>query len=105
EPYPIDLEKILEACKRVGAAVELNAFPDRLDLSDLQVRMAKEMGVPVVISTDAHAPLHLLHLRYGVWTARRGWLQAADVANTLPLGEFRERFRHHHPRAQPLHAP
>jgi DNA polymerase (family X) len=96
EPYDVDIEAVLAACKRVGAAVELNAFPDRLDLCDIHVRLAKEMGVPVVISTDSHAPLHMLHMRYGVWTARRGWLEPADVANTLPFGQFRERFRHHH---------
>jgi DNA polymerase (family X) len=103
EPYDVDLEAILEAARRVGAAVELNAFPDRLDLCDVYLRLAKELGVPVVISTDAHAPLHMLHMRYGVWTARRGWLGPGDVANTLPFAQFRERFRHHHERARPLH--
>jgi DNA polymerase (family 10) len=105
EPYDVDLEEVLIACKRVGAAIELNAFPDRLDLGDVHLRLAKELGVPVVISTDSHAPLHMLHMRYGVWTARRGWLEPADVANTLPLGDFRERFRHHHARQPALHAP
>jgi DNA polymerase (family 10) len=105
EPYEIDLEEVLAACKRVGAAVELNAFPDRLDLSDVHLRLAKELGVPVVISTDSHAPLHMLHMRYGVWTARRGWLAQSDVANTLPFAAFRERFRHHHAERPSLHAP
>jgi DNA polymerase (family 10) len=98
EPYAVDLEVILAAARRVGAAVELNAFPDRLDLCDVHVRLAKQMGVPVVISTDSHAPYHMLHVRYGVWTARRGWLEPGDVANTLPLAEFRARFAHHHER-------
>jgi DNA polymerase (family 10) len=105
EPYDVDLEAVLAACKRVGAAVELNAFPDRLDLCDVHVRLAKEMGVPVVISTDSHAPLHMLHMRYGVWTARRGWLEPSDVANTLSFGELRERFRHHHAQSESIHAP
>lgn len=96
EPYAVDLEAVLEAALRVGAAVELNAFPDRLDLWDAYLRLAKELRVPVVISTDSHAPFHMLHMRYGVWTARRGWLEPGDVANTLPLREFRERFAHHH---------
>ncbi len=101
EPYAVDLEAVLQAARRVGAAVELNAFPDRLDLWDVYLRMAKEMGVPVVISTDSHAPLHMLHMRYGVWTARRGWLEPGDIANTLPLREFRARFAHHHRQLAP----
>ncbi|MDP2313052.1 MAG: DNA polymerase/3'-5' exonuclease PolX [Pseudomonadota bacterium] len=96
EPYAVDLEAVLDAARRVGAAVELNAFPDRLDLWDVHLRMAQQMGVPVVISTDSHAPFHMLHMRYGVWTARRGWLEPKDVANTLPLRELRARFAHHH---------
>jgi DNA polymerase (family 10) len=96
EPYDVDIEAVLAACRRVGAAVELNAFPDRLDLCDVYLRLAKQMGVTVVISTDSHAPFHMNHMRYGVWTARRGWLEPGDVANTLPLAEFCARFRHHH---------
>jgi DNA polymerase (family 10) len=84
EPYRYDLEKILAACKKRGVAMECNAFPDRLDLRDVDLRAAKERGVKVVISTDAHSTTHLPFIKYGVRTARRGWVEKADVLNTLP---------------------
>jgi DNA polymerase (family 10) len=96
EPSPIDLDEVLAAAARTGAAVELNSSPERLDLNDVQARLAKQAGVPVVISTDAHSTRQLDQLRYGVDVARRGWLERADVANALPLAELRARFAHHH---------
>ncbi|MEE9234174.1 MAG: DNA polymerase/3'-5' exonuclease PolX [Candidatus Acidoferrales bacterium] len=84
EPYRYDLEAVLEACKKHGVAVECNAFPDRLDLRDVDLRAAKERGVKAVISTDAHSTVHLSFIQYGVKTARRGWLEKDDVLNTLP---------------------
>jgi DNA polymerase (family 10) len=96
EPSPIDLDEVLAAAARAGAAVELNASPERLDLNDLQVRLAKQAGVPVVISTDAHSTGQLEQLRYGVDVARRGWLERADVANAQPLERLRARFARHH---------
>lgn len=84
EPYRYDLEAVLEACKKHGVAVECNAFPDRLDLRDVDLRAAKERGVKVVISTDAHSTVHLPFMQYGVKMARRGWLEKDDVLNTLP---------------------
>lgn len=96
EPYDVDLEEILKAARRTGAAVEVNAFPDRLDLCDTHARLAKELGVPVVISTDSHATTHLHNMSFGVDTARRGWLERGDVANTMPFQRFRERFAAHH---------
>ncbi len=66
-------------------------MPERLDLTDVACREAKAAGVPVVISTDAHEASQLANLRYGVWVARRGWLEAKDVLNTLPLAELRRR--------------
>ena len=84
EPYRYDLEKILAACKKRGVAMECNTFPDRLDLRDVDLRASKERGVKVVISTDAHSTTHLPFIQYGVRTARRGWLEKADVLNTLP---------------------
>ena len=95
-PYEIDLEVILAAAKRVGAAVECNSFPDRLDLDDTNVRMARDAGVPLIISTDSHATTHLPMIHWGVSQARRGWAEARDVANTLPAKEFLARFAHHH---------
>ena len=68
--------------------IEINASPERLDLYDTLIRTAKAKGCRFVISTDAHHPKHLLNMRYGVTMARRGWLEAGDVVNTLPLDGF-----------------
>ena len=78
----------MDAASEKGVALELNAFPDRLDLNGEHCRMAREMGVRVVISSDAHSALQLGVMRYGVSTARRGWLEKEDVLNTLPLKAF-----------------
>ncbi len=83
EPYRYDLEKILAACRKHGVAMECNAFPDRLDLRDVDLRATKEHGVKVVISTDAHSTTHLPFIKYGVRTARRGWVEKADALNSL----------------------
>jgi DNA polymerase (family 10) len=82
------MERILDAAAKHGVAMECNAYPDRLDLRDVHLRMAKERGVKVVISTDAHSTTHLPFMRYGVITARRGWLEKRDVLNTLPTEQF-----------------
>jgi DNA polymerase (family 10) len=97
-PYEVDMEAVLAAAKRVGAAVEVNSFPDRLDLNDTHVRMARDAGVMLIISTDSHATTHLPMIHWGVSQARRGWAEARDVANTLPAREFLARFAHHHGR-------
>lgn len=83
-----DMEKVLDACAKHGVAMECNSYPDRLDLKDVYLRMCKERGVKVVISTDSHNTGNLSFIRYGVTTARRGWLEKKDVINTLPVGEF-----------------
>ena len=88
ESFEYNMEKILEAAKKNGVAVECNAYPDRLDLSDVHLRMARERGVKVVISTDAHSTTHFRMMKYGVITARRGWLEKKHVLNTLPFNEF-----------------
>ncbi len=88
EAYRYDLEKVLEACKKRGVAVECNAFPDRLDLRDVDLRAARERSVRVVISTDAHSTTHLPYMKYGVRTARRAWLEKADVLNALPCDQL-----------------
>ena len=76
-----------EAVKR-NVALEINSSPERLDLSASLARSAKAKGARFCISTDAHHPNHLANMRYGVLTARRGWLEKGDVLNTLPLQEF-----------------
>ncbi len=83
-PYDVDVHRLLEAAVERGCAVELNAQPERLDLHDVHCKAAKEMGVPIVIGADAHAPDALDFLRLGVAQARRGWLEADDVVNTRP---------------------
>ena len=93
EPYDIDLERILEAARERGRVLELNAHPDRLDLDDQACRLAKQAGVRVAISTDAHRTADLDLMRFGIGQARRGWLEAKDVINTRPLRELRKLLR------------
>jgi len=84
DPFQFDVEKVFEAAKKRGVILELNGNPERLDLSDRHVKLAKERGMKIIISTDAHHPSHFDLMRYGVLTARRGWLEKKDVLNTLP---------------------
>ena len=88
EPFAMDVEAVLEAAADLSVAVELNANPNRLDLNDVHVHRAKELGVPVVISTDAHSPRGLADMRYGVDQARRGWLTPDDVLNARSAADF-----------------
>ena len=88
EPYPVDVEELVKVAKDTGVMLELNAQPDRLDLRDFHLQMARESGVKIVISTDAHRAAELDYMRYGVEQARRGWLEGSDVANTYPLKKF-----------------
>lgn len=88
DPYDYDMERVFDACHERGVVVECNAYPDRLDLRDAHLRLAKQRGVKVVISTDAHSTTQLQVMKYGVQTARRGWLEARDVINTLPYEKF-----------------
>src|SRR5712672_44063 len=88
DPIDYDMEKVLDACAKQGVAMECNSYPDRLDLKDVYLRMCKERGVKVVISTDSHNTANLSFIRHGVTMARRGWLEKKDVINTLPTAEF-----------------
>jgi len=88
DPFDYEMEKILEAAKKRGVAMECNAYPDRLDLKDVHLRMAKERGVKIVISTDSHTAANLKFMKYGVITARRAWIEKSEVINTLPTAEF-----------------
>ena len=89
DPYDIDMLAVVRKCKARGVALELNAHPQRLDLSDIHCRMARDEGVPVAIDSDAHAAHEFDHLEYGIGQARRGWLDKADVLNTRPLDDLR----------------
>lgn len=93
EPYDVDMERVLEAARERGRILELNAHPDRLDLDDRYCRMAREAGVRVAISTDAHRATDLALMRYGIGQARRGWLEASDVVNTRGLKDLRKLLR------------
>jgi DNA polymerase (family 10) len=88
DPFDYDMEKVMDACAKHGVAMECNSYPDRLDLKDVYLRMCKERGVKVVISTDAHSTTNLAFIRYGVTMARRGWLEKKNVINSLPTDEF-----------------
>jgi DNA polymerase (family 10) len=92
DPYAIDLEAVFAAAARTGTMLEINANPDRRDLSETHARAAVEAGVSIVIDSDAHRPATLQNMRWGVLTARRGWLTKADVLNTRPWAEL-ERLR------------
>ncbi len=83
DAYAYDMERILDAARKHGVVMECNASPERLDLKDTHLRMAKEHGVKIVISTDAHTTRTLQAMRYGVQMARRGWIEKKDVINTL----------------------
>jgi DNA polymerase (family 10) len=88
EPYKVDLKEVIKAAIDNNVIVEINAYPDRLDLRDVDARMAKEMGARLSISTDAHSKLQLVMMKYGVFTARRAWLEAKHVVNTLAVGRL-----------------
>lgn len=88
--YAVDMERLVEGARERGCFLEVNAQPARLDLNDIHCRMAKEAGVKVSISTDAHSTDNLANLRRGVDQARRGWLEPDDVLNAMPLEELRK---------------
>jgi DNA polymerase (family 10) len=84
EPFSFDIEKVFLAAQKLGVILELNANPERLDLCDRHVKLAHDRGMKIIISTDAHRPEHFKLMRYGVVTARRGWMEKRDVLNTQP---------------------
>ncbi len=90
EPYDVDIDKLIETALKYNKALEVNSSYLRLDLKDLHVKKAVDAGVKIIISTDAHRPEQLLQMRYGVGTARRGWVQKRDVLNALNFDELNE---------------
>ena len=84
DPFNFDHERVFNAAKKAGVVLEVNANPERLDLCDRDTKLARDKGIKVVISTDAHQPKHFQFMRYGVVTARRGWMEKKDVVNTYP---------------------
>lgn len=89
-PIDADWEAVFEAAAATGTAMEVNSFPDRLDLSDELILRAKRAGVKFAVNTDAHSTRHMFNLRFGIGTAQRGWLTTDDVINTWPVERLRE---------------
>ena len=87
EPVAADMEAIFQTAAKTNTMLEINGMPSRLDLKDIHAYRARELGVKLVINTDAHCAEHLEFMRFGVGVARRGWCQAQDILNTQPLGE------------------
>jgi DNA polymerase (family 10) len=97
EGYELDMERLFREAKSTGTALELNAFPQRLDLSDVHCRMAGNAGVSVALGTDAHNVAQLEVMQYGIATARRGWLEEKNIINTLPLNKLLKKLRDRKP--------
>ena len=93
DAYDVDIDEVLMTARDTGAAIEVNAYPLRLDLSDIYIRKAKGMGIPLAISTDAHVAYQFDFMRYGVGIARRGWLEKKDVLNTYPYKALLKRLK------------
>lgn len=89
EGYEVDLDKVIEACAETGTALEVNCHYDRLDLNDIYCKRAKDAGAMVAISTDSHHVDHMWMIELGIGIARRGWLEAKNVINTLPLNKLK----------------
>jgi DNA polymerase (family 10) len=94
DAYHFDMDAVLTSAARHKVAMELNSYPDRLDLNDVHLRQAKQRGVKIVINTDSHHTSHLDKIRYGVLQARRAWLTKEDVLNTLPSGRLAKAMKH-----------
>jgi DNA polymerase (family 10) len=95
DAYHFDMDAVLTAAAKNKVAMELNSYPDRLDLNDVHLRQAKQRGVKIVINTDSHHTSHLDKIRYGILQARRAWLTKDDVLNTLPAATFAKTMKHH----------
>ena len=94
DAYQFDIDAVLRAASKNRVAMELNSYPDRLDLCDRHLRLAKQHGVKIVINTDSHHTAHLDKIRYGILQARRAWLTPNDVLNTLPPDRFAKAMKH-----------
>ena len=93
ESYQVDINEMMEVAVKTGTILEINAYPERLDLNDIYCRMAKEKGVQLAIETDAHSIEGLTFMDLGVAVARRGWLEEKEVINTLPLDKLLKRLK------------
>jgi len=93
DSYDIDIAKVLKAARDTNTAVEINAYPDRLDLNDINCKLAKETGVMIGIGTDSHSKEHMDNMIFGINVARRGWLEKKDVLNTLKINDFLKKIK------------
>jgi len=87
EPVAVDMEAVFQVASRTNTMLEINAMPSRLDLKDIHAYRARELGVKLIINTDAHSTEHLEFMRFGIGVAKRGWCEAQDIMNTRPLEE------------------
>src|SRR5579885_2420261 len=94
DEYALDMDAVLKAAAKHKVAMELNSYPDRLDLNDVHLRQAKQLGVKIVINTDSHHTSHLDKIKYGILQARRAWLTKDDVLNTRPAAKFAQAMKH-----------
>lgn len=94
DSYQFDMQAVLAAAAKNKVAMELNAYPDRLDLSEVHLRQARQQGVKIVINTDSHHTSHMEKIHYGILQARRAWLTKEDVLNTLPADKFAKAMKH-----------
>jgi DNA polymerase (family X) len=90
DEFEVDWEKIFKIAQKNGKAMEINSSPARLDLDDKRTRWAMELNIPILINTDAHTPEEMEFMEYGIFVARRAWLEPADVMNTLPIDTLKE---------------
>jgi len=93
QPYAVDIEDIFKTAKDFNVAMELSAYPDRLDLNDIHCKLAKDMGLKIAVGTDSHGANQLDNMRWGVYTAKRGWLEKEDILNTLPVDKILSIFK------------
>jgi DNA polymerase (family 10) len=93
DAYEVDMDEVLKVAQETATAMEINSYPLRLDLHDVHAKKAKEMGIPIVISTDAHVTTQFNFMSYGVSIARRSWLEKKDVANTLEVRQLLKRLK------------
>lgn len=99
DAYALDMDAVMKAALQHKVAMELNSYPDRLDLCDVHLRMARERGIPIVVNTDSHHTSHMDLIKYGVLQARRAWLQPSNVLNTLPPEQFKKAMKKQWPAA------
>jgi DNA polymerase (family X) len=88
DPYEVDIEQIIDAAKQTDTRLEINSFPDRLDLDDVHIKQAKDHNIGFVLGTDSHSINHLDFIRFGIATARRGWLEQKDILNTYSVEDI-----------------